>query len=428
MTALSNARYVAATAILKVTDGGGYSNLVLNNLLEQSGLSAEDKSLCTAIFYGTLDRMVTVDFYLKKLIKTPLKKIKPFTLSVLRTAVYQIKYMDKIPNSAAVDEAVKLVKKSKENFNASFVNAVLRNLIRTEIPLPLGNSLYDISVAYSCPQWIVSVLARDYGVDFTKSFLASSLLPPPVFIRVNTIKTTAEKLQTLLKEECVETNKTSFDNTLIIKTNGSVENLKAYKDGLFFVQDLSCQRAVEMLDIKEDSRVLDICAAPGGKSFSAAMFTKNGEIVSCDLYSHRAGLIKDGAQRLGISNLKAETADATKFNVSYGKFDRIVCDVPCSGLGVIRRKPDIKYKQQDTFEELIKIQRIILENASNYLENGGKILYSTCTLNKEENRQNIDDFLLRHKDFYLEKEETFSPDINNADGFYAAVLVKNKKG
>ncbi len=424
VTTLNNARYIAATALLKVTSEGGYSNLVLNNLLNQNELNAEDKSLCTAIFYGTLDRMVTVDFYLKKLIKTPLKKIKPFTLALLRTAVYQIKYMNKIPNSAAVDEAVKLVKKSKESFNASFVNAVLRNLIRTEITLPNGNSLYDISVAFSCPQWIVSVLVRDYGAEFTKSFLSAALLPPPIFIRVNTLKTTAEKLRKTLEEENVKVCLSGFDNTFIIDINGSVEALNSYRDGLFFVQDISCQRAVEMLDINDNSRVLDLCAAPGGKSFSAAMFVNKGEIVSCDLYSQRVGLIGDGAQRLGINNLKTQAADATKHNSLLGKFDRIICDVPCSGLGVIRRKPDIKYKPQDSFEELILVQRKILENASNYLENGGKILYSTCTLNKEENRKNVDDFLLRHKGFYLEKEETFCPDINNADGFYAAVLVK----
>ena len=421
---MNNARYIAATALLKVTSEGGYSNLVLNNMLNQNELSAEDKSLCTAIFYGTLDRMVTVDFYLKKLVKTPIKKIKPFTLSLLRTAVYQIKYMNKIPNSAAVDEAVKLVKKSEESFNASFVNAVLRNLIRKEIPLPNGNSLYDISVAFSCPQWIVSVLVRDYGAEFTKNFLSAALLPPPIFIRVNTLKTTAEKLRKTLEEENVKVSLSGFDNTLIIDINGSVEALNSYQDGLFFVQDISCQRAVEMLDINDNSRVLDLCAAPGGKSFSAAMFVNNGEIISCDLYPQRVGLISDGAKRLGINNLKTVTADATGHNASLGAFDRIICDVPCSGLGVIRRKPDIKYKQQDSFEELILVQRRILENASNYLENGGKILYSTCTLNKEENRKNVDDFLLRHKDFYLEKEETFCPDINNADGFYAAVLVK----
>ena len=196
---MSNARYVAALALYKVTHEAAYSNLVLNNMLEEHSIGAEDKALCTAIFYGTLDRMVTVDFYLKKLIKTPLKKIKPFTLAVFRTAVYQIKYLNKIPNSAAVDEAVKLVKKSKENFNASFVNAVLRNLIRTEIPLPNGNSIYDISVACSCPEWIVSALIKDYGVAFTKEFLSNALLPPPIFIRVNTRKTGAQELVETLK-------------------------------------------------------------------------------------------------------------------------------------------------------------------------------------------------------------------------------------
>ena len=422
---MSNARYVAALSLKKVTSDGGYSNLVLNSTLNQYTLSEEDRSLCTAIFYGTLDRLVTIDFYLKKHIKTPLKKLQPFTLAVLRTAVYQMKYMDKIPNSAAVNEAVKLIKRSDEVFNASFVNAVLRNIERSETPLPNGNSLYDISVAYSCPQWLVTILVRDYGVEFTRSFLASALLPPPIFIRVNTLKATADELIEKLKAENVKATPTEFKNTLIIEAAGSVDKLNSYTEGLFFVQDMSCQRAVEALDIKETSRVLDLCAAPGGKSFCAAMFANKGEVVSCDLYPQRVGLISEGAGRLGINNLKAEAADATEHNEEKGKFDRIICDVPCSGIGVIRRKPDIKYKPQDSFEELISIQRQILENAANYLKDGGKLLYSTCTLNKAENRENVEDFLSRHKDFSLIFEETFSPDKYNADGFYAAVLLKN---
>ena len=421
---MSNARFVAATALKKVTDEGGYSNLVLNNTLNQYTLGDEDKALCTAIFYGTLDRLVTIDFYLKKLIKTPLKKIKPFTLAVLRTAVCQMKYMDKIPNSAAVDEAVKLIKKSKEDFNSSFVNAVLRNIDRTDIPLPNGNSLYDISVAYSCPQWIVTILVRDYGVEFTKNFLSAALLPPPIFIRVNTLKTTANELCEKLSAENVKVTSTEFENTLIIELIGSVESLNAYKNGLFFVQDISCQRAVEMLDITASSRVLDLCAAPGGKSFSAAMYAKSGEIVSCDLYPQRVGLIENGAKRLGIVGLKTAVADATKQDSALGKFDRIICDVPCSGLGVIRRKPDIKYKPQDDFKELAHIQRQILQNAAGYLSSDGKLLYSTCTLNKAENKENVDDFLSKNKEFSLVFENTFSPEENNADGFYAAVLEK----
>ena len=179
-----------------------------------------------------------------------------------------------------------------------------------------------------------------------------------------------------------------------------------------------------MLEICDTDRVLDLCAAPGGKSFSAAMNGNNTEIVSCDLYPQRVGLIESGAKRLGINNLTAVSADATKFNENLGKFNKIICDVPCSGLGVVRRKPDIKYKPQNSFEELVLIQRSILNNAANYLNAGGSILYSTCTLNKAENRENVDLFLQEHPEFILKCEKTFSFKTNNSDGFYAAVLIK----
>ncbi len=419
-----NPRHIAAVALMKVTAEGAYSNLLLNSLLKENELEGADKALCTAIFYGTLDRLVTVDFYIKKLIKTPLKKLKPYTLAVLRTAVCQIKYMSKIPDSAAVNEAVKLIKNSKEAFNASFVNGVLRNLIRTDIPLPTGNSIYDVSVGFSCPEWIVSILLRDYGAEFTKAFLQNSLLPPPVFAGVNTLKTTTDDLIKGLEEDGVKAQKLS-DTALILNLSGSVEELESYKEGLFFIQDLSCQQAIEMLEVKENSAVLDLCAAPGGKSFNAAIRAKKGRVVSCDLYEQRAGLIEKGANRLGISNLTAMAADGAVFNSELGLFDRIICDVPCSGLGVIRRKPDIKYKPQTSFDELISIQRAILSNAANYLEKGGKLLYSTCTLNKSENRENVDAFLEAHPEYTLISEKTFSPDENNTDGFYAAILEKN---
>lgn len=422
---MGGSRHIAALAVKKVTTDGGYSNLVLGSLLDSVDLTEEDKALCTAIFYGTLDRMVTIDFYLKKLIKTPLKKLKPYTLAVLRTAVYQIKYLSKIPVSAAVNEAVKLIKGSKESFNASFVNAVLRSLVRTDIPLPQGNSIYDISIAYSCPEWIVSILLRDYGIEFTKNFLKNALLPPPIFLRVNTLKTDKDRLKARLENDGVMVENGGDDTVLILSTSGSVENMNAYKEGLFFVQDFSCVQAVRMLDIKKTSRLLDLCAAPGGKSFSAAMYATEGEIISCDLYEHRAGLISKGAQRLGIKNLTARSADATELDSSLGLFDRIICDVPCSGIGVIRRKPDIKYKTQTDFGELVLVQRRILFNADNYLKSGGKLLYSTCTLNKKENRENVDAFLKEHPNYSLEQEETFYPNQDNTDGFYAVVLIKN---
>lgn len=423
MSNIKSPRQIAVEGLIKVTKSGGYSNLVLNSLLEENNLTSEDKSLSTAIFYGTLDRMVTVDYYLKKLIKTPLKKIKPFTLAVLRIAVYQIKYMEKIPVSAAVNEAVKLIKKSNESYNASFVNAVLRNLLRTEIPLPNDNSIYDISVCYSCPEWIVSVLVEDHGVEFTKNFLENALKPPPLFARVNTLKITAEELCEVLKEENISA-KVLSETALLLNTS-SPQKANAYKNGLFFIQDLSCQKAIEMLDINENSLVLDLCAAPGGKSFGAALLAPKGKVVSCDLYEQRASLIKKGAQRLGAENIEVYTADATEFTEQLGLFDRIICDVPCSGLGVIRRKPDIKYKQENSFEELAKLQQKILENACRYLKKDGKLLYSTCTLSKNENGKNVELFLQEHPEFSLVSEKTFSPQTENSDGFYAAVIKKN---
>ena len=421
---MSDARKVAARTIQKVTSDGAYSNLVLNAALGESNLSGEDKSFCTALFYGTLDRMVTVDFFLKKLIKTPLKKLKPFTLAVLRTAVYQIKYMDRVPDSAAVNEAVKLIKASDEGFNASFVNGVLRNLLRTEIPLPSGNSIYDVSVETSCPQWIVSSLIADYGADFTRNFLLSANVAPPLFVRVNTAKTDKESLKKLLSEQGVECVDTASEKGLELRMKGSVEELEAYAKGLFFVQDLSCQQAVEMLNVAETDRVLDLCAAPGGKSFTAAGFAEKGEVVACDLYEQRVGLIKKGADRLGLKNVTASVADASVFDEKLGLFDKIICDVPCSGLGVIRRKPDIKLKQQDSFEELAELQLCILTNAVNYLKSGGYLLYSTCTLNKKENRGNVDRFLSVNSGFELISEKTFTPMEDGSDGFYAAVIRK----
>ena len=420
---MNKARFIAAKAVAKVTNEGAYSNLLLNSMLKETNLSKEDKALCTTIFYGTLDRMVTIDYYLKSLIKTPLKKVKSLTLAVLRTAVFQIKYLDKIPVSAAVNEAVKIIKASKESFNASFVNGVLRSLLRSEILLPEDDTAESISVRYSCPPWITEILLKGYGAQFTKEFLEDALKTPPVFIRVNTKKTDKQKLAELLEKKNIQATFTDCDDALLAEGLVAPEETDEYKQGLFFVQDISCQKAVGMLGIKDDSLVLDMCAAPGGKSFLASLLAKKGRVVSCDLHEHRVGLIEKGADRLAIDNISAKCLDATVFDSTLGLFDRIICDVPCSGLGVIRRKPDIKYKPQDSFGELIKIQRSILYNADKYLKQGGKILYSTCTLNPRENRENVDDFLKNHKNYTLEAEKTFSSK-EGGDGFYSAVLLK----
>ena len=360
---------------------------------------------------------------LGKFLKTPLKKVAPFTKEVLRTALYQIMFMDKIPDSAAVDEAVKLVKSSKESRNSGFVNAVLRNVLRAENLLPNGDSLEDLSVIYSCPINIIKSFTDDYGIENTKKLLSESLKPAEITVRVNTVKTDVETFQKLIG---VNTKKTDINGGLVLESGIDVSQNELYKDGLFYVQDLASQKAVSVLNPEVDTRVLDMCAAPGGKSFTMALLMQNkGEIVSCDLYVKRVELIEKSAKRLGLDIIKPKVSDATVYDSSLGKFDYILCDVPCSGLGVIRRKPDIKYKDFTEFDSLCEIQSKILNNAIKYLKKGGKILYSTCTLRIKENDDIVNSFLEKNKDFVCEYSHTFMPHTDGTDGFYCALLKNN---
>lgn len=418
---MANGRKLAVKALLKINTDSAYSNITLNSLFAESDASSVDKALATALVYGVLDRKITIDYVLSKFLKTPLKKVAPFTKEVLRTAVYQIMFMDKIPNSAAVDEAVKLVKASKESRNSGFVNAVLRNVLRADTLLPQGDSLEDLSIIYSCPKEIIESFINDYGLDKAKRLLEESLKSADITVRVNTVKTNVEDFE---KEIGVDTEKTDIDGGLILKSGIDVGKNKLYNDGLFYVQDLASQKAVSVLNPTADSRVLDMCAAPGGKSFTMALLMQNkGEIVSCDLYPQRVELIEKSAKRLGLSIIKTKVSDATVYDEGLGKFDYILCDAPCSGLGVIRRKPDIKYKAFEEFDSLCEIQLKILKNAVKYLKKGGKLLYSTCTLRKKENEDIVNAFLSENKDFKCEYSHTFMPHTDGTDGFYCALLT-----
>ena len=422
---MSNPRKAAVKALLKVENDAAYSNIALNAVLRESGLENADKAFASAIFYGVLDRRITIDFVLSKFIKTPLKKVAPFTLEVLRSAVYQIMFMDKVPDSAAVNEAVKLIKSSRESRNAGFANAVLRNVLRSEITLPQGNDPQSLSVKYSCPEWIINSFITDYGADTAEELLKESLKPAPVIIRVNTLKTDTDTLKTELEKRGIPTDTAETENALILKKGIDAADFDLYKRGYFYAEDLSSQTAVSVLNPKKGERVLDMCAAPGGKSFTMALLMENvGEIVSCDLYEQRVGLIKSGAERLGIDIIKPMTADASRYNEDLGKFDCILCDVPCSGLGVLRRKPDIKYKPENDFAELEALQYKILQNAARYLKKGGRILYSTCTLRRAENEKLVNSFIMEYNGFHKMYEHTYLPHIDKTDGFYCALIVK----
>lgn len=420
---MDNPRKLAVRILLKIEKDSAYSNLTLGAFFKEADISREDKALVSALVYGVLDRKITLDYVLSRFMKTPIKKTAPFTLTVLRTALYQIMFMDKIPQSAAVNEAVKLIKKSKENRNSGFVNAVLREVLRSEKLLPEGDGVAEMSVRYSCPEWIVESFVSDYGVYTAKELLKESLKPAPFTIRVNTQKTNTDTVKEILEQSSTEVYNTELSYSLILKKGFDIAKNEFYKKGYFYAQDLASQKAIAVLSPKPYERVLDMCAAPGGKTFTMAQYMENkGEIVACDLYESRVGLIAESAQRLGLDIIKTAVGDASVYNENLGKFDCILCDVPCSGLGVIRRKPDIKYKQTNDFNSLEELQYSILCNAVKYLKKGGRILYSTCTLRKAENEKLVIRFLKEYNSFNKEYEKSLMPHIDKTDGFYYALL------
>ena len=418
---MANARKIAASILLKIENNNSYSNLTLNSYFKELDITTQDKAFITALVYGVIERKITLDYTLKKFIKTPLKKVMPFTLANLRIALYQIMFLSKIPESAAVNEAVKIVKNSKESRNAGFVNGVLRSALRDDLSLPNGDDINSLSVKYSCPTEIIESFINDYGLNNTKLLLEETLKIPPLTVRVNTLKT---DIPTFCQNIGVNTTEHKPFGAIILENGIDVSSNKLYKEGHFIVQDAASQTSVTILNAKPGERMLDMCSAPGGKAFSSAILMENkGELIACDLYPHKAELIQKSANRLGLDIIKAKICDATKFDASLGKFDCILCDVPCSGLGIIRRKPEIKYKDFAEFENLPQIQYEILSNAKKYLKKGGRMLYSTCTLRKAENEEIIERFLKENPDFTLKYSHTFMPFIDETDGFFAALLV-----
>ncbi len=420
-------RKTAVLILGKIENDGAYSNIVLKNKLSDESLSNIDKAFITNIVYGTLDRKITIDYIISNYVKTPVNKIKPITLNAIRIAIYQMRFMDKIPESAAVNESVNIVKASKEKYNASFVNGVLRSYLRNPVDLPTGNDEKSLGIRYSCSLWLIKILVSSYGLCVTEELLKQSLNKPEFSLRVNTLKTDTENLIHKLNKENVTAKKGAIENSVNILSSFDISNSLSFSDGLFHVEDLASQTVISKMNLTHDMSVLDICAAPGGKTFTMAQYLNNkGKIVANDLYENRVNLIKTGAKRLGINIIETSVgnSETIKFNES---FDAVLCDVPCSGLGVIRRKPEIKYKDIKN-EDLIRLystQKNILGNASSFVKKGGVLMYSTCTLNTAENEEQIKRFLDKHIDFAVQYEHTFMPQIDGTDGFYCALLVRN---
>ena len=442
---MADTRNIALNVLLKIENEGAYSNIALNNAIKENRLSGVDSSFVSALVYGVIEKKITLDYIIRSYSKIPLRKIETKTKNILRLGILQLLFMDKVPESAAVNESVKLAKKHKLQKSSGFINGILRNITRAEVKYTLPdekNTDRFLSVKYSVPENIVRLWLNSYGYDNTVQLLSSLDGRPKICCRVNTLRTDADTLIKKLSAEGVQASKIPFiDNALYLENTGSVERLRAYKSGLFHIQDASSQLCVKLLDVKPRDIMLDVCSAPGGKSFSAAQYMNNrGRIFSCDMFEHKLKLISAGASRLGITCISTSLRDAQKNDVPLPLADRILCDVPCSGLGIMARKPEIRYKDELTNTNLPEIQYDILCKSAERLASGGKLVYSTCTLNPKENNMNTKRFLEEHPEFYgiplnLPKgvtrafdeepyEITLMPHTCSTDGFYISLFGK----
>lgn len=391
---MSDARYLAVKLLCKTFSGGSFSNIQLNSGLKNSDLDERDKKLCSVIYYGVIERKIYLDYIIGKFSSRPVAKLDNIIINILRSGIYQILFMDNVPDSAAVNESVLLSKKFGKTSASGMVNAVLRNFIRQgkSVKLP-DNRLERMCIEYSAPPEFVKSLIDDYGESLAENLLSDALGSPPVTVRMNRLKCTETEFTELFKGKAVR-------NDILpdcFELSGDVAETEAFRKGFFHVQDLASQLCCKALDPTENDLVLDICAAPGGKTFTMAeIMNGRGRIMAFDLHEKRVKLIQDGAKRLGLSNIQASAGNAAVFNPELPQFTKILCDVPCSGLGAVRRKPEIKYKDFGEFSELPDIQYRIAENALRYLAAGGEMVYSTCTLRKAENVHVVEKLLANH--------------------------------
>lgn len=411
-------RKLALEAINKITQNSAYSNVVVNETLSKFEMSKEDRAFFTNLVYGTIQNLITIEFYLEPYING--KKTKPWIKNLLNMSVYQLLFLD-IPEYAILDEAVEIAK-IKDRHIGGFVNGVLRNFLRNG--LRTIDSLDDIeklSIRYSMPLWLVSYLMKDYPIDIVERILQESIVVKKDAIRVNTLKATKEDIKQILENEHIEYNDTDFVNNGLIISE-SVINTPMFKKGLITMQDLSSQKVAEVVDPFENAMVLDLCSAPGGKtSHMASIMNNTGMIHACDIHQHKIKLMEKNFKKLGVTNCKTQLISALEISkhVKSESFDFVLADVPCSGLGVIGHKVDLKYHISiKAIEEIKRIQKDILNSTCNLVKVGGYYIYSTCTINSEENGLQIREFLESHPNFEIVYEETILPFEHDSDGFY----------
>lgn len=425
-----SARTTALAVLIACRRAGAWSDGVLKDYLRRDGLDRRDAALATQLCCGVLQNRILLDWYLSPLSSQPLNKLQPVVLDILRLAAYQIVFLDRVPDSAAVNEAVKQAKKYANVRAGGYVNGVLRTFLRQKGKQepPAGKDLGSLSIRYSHPLPLVQLLQEELPQGTLEQVLKANQSIPPVVLRKNRL------IEGALPEQA--TPHPWLEDCYTLQGGGSVEQLPGFASGSWTVQDAASQLAVLAADPQPGERVLDACAAPGGKSFGVAARMQNqGELIACDLHAHKVQLIEAGAARLGVRCLTARQQDGTVYVPEWERyFDRVLADVPCSGLGVVRKKPDIRYKDLDALAGLPQVQSRILENLCRYVRPGGVLLYSTCTILRRENESVITAFLEAHKDFRLEPMDLPAPLPKNngmqlllpgqydTDGFFIAKL------
>lgn len=448
-TSKVNVRELSLEVLMKVLEDGEYSSAVIGQVLTiYQYLEKQERAFFTRLCEGTIERALELDYILNQFSKVKVKKMKPVIRNILRMGVYQLKYMEQVPDSAACNEAVKLAQRKGFHNLKGFVNGVLRNVGRNldkiSYPSREEQPILYLSVCYSMPEWIVTRWITQYGLEQTEAMLKAVFAERPTTIRCNCSKISVEELkETLGKEQVAVENGFYVNEALRISDYNYLQKLESFRQGLFTVQDESSMLVALAAGIKEGDQVVDVCAAPGGKSLHAAeLLQGTGNVSARDLTEQKISKIEENKQRLGVKNLDVKVWDATAKDEAMEAYaDVVIADLPCSGLGVMGKKNDIKYKASpEGIEELVKLQREILQVVSSYVKTGGTLIYSTCTVNQTENEENMR-WIEKELGLTLESLDPFIPEklqnhttkkgylqlipgIHKTDGFFLARFRK----
>lgn len=442
-----NPREGALLVLYETNEKNAFSNIALNRELRHKSYKQLDKNLITELVYGVLENQIYIDYVIEQFSTFKIKKMNPYTLNLLRLGIYQLFFLDKVPGFAAVNETVNLSKKYCKK-TTGFINGILRNIQRNKKNIKLPNPEQDIvkylSIKYSHPQWLVKIFLNNFDKNFTEELLKANNTTPDLYVRINTLKINTDDCIKLLIDEGYIIKQSPFiKEAVVVKGLHNIEQSNLYKKGYVQVQDFSSMLASKILDPGEGDFVIDVCSAPGGKATHMAQLMNNkGTIIARDIYDHKLKLVEKNAKRLGITIIRTENFNGNNLDKKLlNKADKVLVDAPCSGLGIIRRKPEIKYRKQlEGIKSIIAIQYDILKNASRYVKLDGELVYSTCTINPKENEDVVQKFLSynsnyilinindEYRDFipgeHIKGMIQLYPNVHNTDGFFISKIKR----